>query len=228
VKNKERAEAVRLRKEEGLSLNEISERLAVAKSSVSRWVKDVELTSKQIEKLQRLNPVYNNQCKGSKRIKEIWTAKRAAWQIEGRTLASTSDNPLMLAGCMLYWAEGWRKNNTHSVMFTNSDVEMVRMFVKFLVECFGVNKGDVALKINCYTDVHTAEECENYWLKNLCLPRTSLRKTTCDKRPACTKRKKNGLLEYGTAQIRVYNGEILQKIYGAIQFFGEFDRPEWQ
>jgi transcriptional regulator with XRE-family HTH domain len=42
MKPKEQAEARRLRRDDGLSLKEIAERLSVSKSSVSAWVRDIE------------------------------------------------------------------------------------------------------------------------------------------------------------------------------------------
>jgi transcriptional regulator with XRE-family HTH domain len=44
MKVQERNEARRLRRDEGLSLKEIALQLGVAKSSVSHWVRDIELT----------------------------------------------------------------------------------------------------------------------------------------------------------------------------------------
>ena len=48
MKYKEKLEARRLRKEEGLSLKEIAEKVGVAKSSVSLWVRDIELSDEQL------------------------------------------------------------------------------------------------------------------------------------------------------------------------------------
>jgi len=44
-------------------------------------------------------------------------------------LSPTKKN-LMLAGCMLYWAEGFKKKNV--VDFGNSDANMMKYFLFFL------------------------------------------------------------------------------------------------
>jgi transcriptional regulator with XRE-family HTH domain len=44
VKTAEREEARRLRRDEGLSVKELAGLLGVSKSSVSLWVRDIELT----------------------------------------------------------------------------------------------------------------------------------------------------------------------------------------
>jgi hypothetical protein len=48
---------------------------------------------------------------------------------------------------MLFWAEGSRRRN--SVVFTNSDVEMHRVFLRFLRRS-GVRDEQVALTVNCF------------------------------------------------------------------------------
>jgi hypothetical protein len=52
--------------------------------------------------------------------------ERIAAQEEGRALARRGER-LFLAGCMLYWAEGGQDRN--QVRFSNSDPEMIRVFV---------------------------------------------------------------------------------------------------
>ena len=47
----ERKNARELRAQ-GLSLREIAERIECAKSSISEWVRDIQLTSTQIERLE--------------------------------------------------------------------------------------------------------------------------------------------------------------------------------
>jgi hypothetical protein len=42
-----------------------------------------------------------------------------------------------------------------------------------------------------------------------------------------SKRARHGKLPYGTCRISVYNVRIAQHLYGAIQEYGGFDRPEW-
>jgi transcriptional regulator with XRE-family HTH domain len=69
---KEKAEAIRLRREEGLSLNEIMTITGISKGTASMWLRDVELTEEQRERLRLLNPALNGVAKGSLRNAEIW------------------------------------------------------------------------------------------------------------------------------------------------------------
>ena len=52
MKTEKRKQARRLRKE-GKSVREITKILNVSKGSISRWVRDISLTSKQVERLNK-------------------------------------------------------------------------------------------------------------------------------------------------------------------------------
>jgi hypothetical protein len=55
VKTRERELARKIRRDEGVPINEIARRVGVAKSSVSCWVRDIELTPAQREALLQRN-----------------------------------------------------------------------------------------------------------------------------------------------------------------------------
>ena len=228
MKSREMEEAIRLRKEDGLSVREITKRIGVSKGSVSRWVRGIELTGEQLAKLDRsmTNGAHHGRVKGAETNIRIAVGKHEEWQKQGRE-AAKQKSWLHVAGCMLYWAEGWKRNNRTQVSFSNSELPMVRMFLRFLRECFGVPDEKIAITLNCYTDVRSLEEIETFWLEGLGLPRSCLRKATVDRRPACTQRKKDGTLPCGTCRLGVGDVSIMQKILGAIQEYGEFEKKEW-
>ena len=59
MKIRERDEARTLRREQGQSIKEIARAVGVSTSSVSHWVRDIELTEEQIEALRARNPILN-------------------------------------------------------------------------------------------------------------------------------------------------------------------------
>jgi predicted transcriptional regulator len=61
MKTAERDMARRLRREEGRSIKEIAAVLRVSQSSVSLWVRDIELTVEQHDALLERNPAHNRQ-----------------------------------------------------------------------------------------------------------------------------------------------------------------------
>lgn len=122
TKKVERLEARRLRGEEGWAITDIATHLNVSKSSVSVWVRDIQLTPKQLEAIKVQHYVYGAQHKGSQANIRKHRELRLAYQEAGRLKARESD-PLHLAGCMLYWTEG-RKSRSN-VTLSNSDPDMV-------------------------------------------------------------------------------------------------------
>jgi transcriptional regulator with XRE-family HTH domain len=225
VKSEARAAARVLRREDGLPLATIAARLGVSKSSVSRWVRDIELTPEQHTALRQVNPRYNNQLRGQNRRRETARAARLAAQRDGRELAQRGD-PLHIKGCMLYWAEGAKCRNV--VVFVNSDANMLELFLRFLRECYGVSDRDVALSVNCHvTNGLNAAQITDWWLERLRLPATCARTPTVNHVPAGSRRRRGHVLPYGTARLAVYSTRIVQSIYGAIQEYGGFACPEW-
>jgi hypothetical protein len=106
----EREEARRLRREDGLAVRVIAERLSVSKTSVSLWTRDIELTEEQHERLRRANPIHNQQHRGQEGRRATARWARLAAQEHGRAQAGQGDL-LHLQGCMLFWAESsWRRN----------------------------------------------------------------------------------------------------------------------
>jgi hypothetical protein len=224
VKTRERDLARRLRREEGAAIGEIAERLRVSKSSASLWVRDIELTTEQREALLQRNPAYNRQLSGWTKMAARRRAERERFQEEGRSRARGGD-PLFVAGCMLYWAEGAKGRN--QLQFANSDPVMARFFVDFLRRYFDLEE-EIRITCHLYAD-HLAKqtEVEQFWLEALALPRTSLRKSVVNVYSKYSKRRRVGNLPYGTCRVVVSRTWVTQVIFGAIQEIGGFERDTW-
>ena len=224
MKVAEREKARRIRSERGASIGEIAEELGVARSSVSVWVRGVELTSEQHAALAARNPALNGQRKGQEVIAVRARAQRRAWQQAGRTRAGEHD-PLHLAGCMLYWAEGTK--HRHRLCFVNSELPMMRLFLRFVRECYSVPDDLLRFSVNCYlgNDL-TLEEIETRWLVALGLSHDRLLKAAVN-RPSRASLGKRRTLPYGTGRLVVHSTEVAQSVYGAIQEYGGFESPEW-
>jgi transposase len=105
MKTEERLRARELRQGRGMSIKEIARFLAVSQSSVSAWVRDIELALEQREALASRNPALNPDFSASKARAREALAVRLGYQSEGRVMARRRD-PGFVAGCMLFWAEG--------------------------------------------------------------------------------------------------------------------------
>jgi transposase-like protein len=224
VKPAERREARRLRAEEGASIKAIAAQLGVSVSSVSSWVRGVELSGAQLARLAASNPALNHQRSGTARWSEVCRDRRRRWQADGRARARLGD-PLHHAGCMLFWAEGSKRRN--NAILTNADPDLLLVFRRFLRDCYGVEDGRIAFSVNCFLgNGRSLEEIEAHWLAALALPRTSLRASTVN-RPSSASRRRGRTLVYGTGRLAVSSTAVVQSIYGAIQEYAGIDRPEW-
>jgi AcrR family transcriptional regulator len=225
MKTAERDMARRLRREEGLSIRDIERRLGVARSSVSLWVRDIELTREQQEALLARNRARTRQLAGNAIVAAKARHRRASAQKQGRLLAGSGD-PLHVAGCMLFWAEG--SKNRNKVELANSDPDVLRLFLRFLRTYFQVPDEKVRIWCNLFADhVERQREIEQFWLTTLGLPRSCLRKSAVNIYSRYTKKKRTNKLPYGTCTIILNSTQIAQHLYGAIQEYGGFDRPEW-
>jgi transposase-like protein len=224
MKTRERQAARELRRE-GESIKEIARCLGVSKSSVSLWVRDIELTSEQHAALQARNALHERQVRARRASAEKYRTLRRTYQGDGRLRAQAND-PLYAAGCMLYWAEGDKCRN--SVRMANSDSEVLRFFARFLRSCFGVENEAFRVSCNLFADhVARQREIENFWLGTLELPRACLRKSMVNRYSPASQRKRRNMLPYGTCKLAVHSTELLHTIYGSIQEYGGFERPEW-
>jgi hypothetical protein len=227
AKPKEREQARRLRRE-GMSYKRIAAALRVSPASAFVWTRDIELTPAQIQENLRgrhgpLNP------ERLRRRAEKWMEhsrqRRAVCQADGRAAAREGDL-LHQAGCMLYWAEGAKGRN--AIQFTNSDARMLILFRRFLCESLGIDPAQICLSINVYTgNGLTIEQIEDYWLRLLELPRSSVRKHMLNHMPTSSSGRAKNKLPYGVCTLRVHNTWMLQHIYGAIQEYAGFDEPAW-
>ncbi len=219
-KVREQAEARRLRAEYGMPMKEIAARLSVSSSSVYLWTRDIQLTAEQRQRNMR-----RSRTAFSQTWRNVHRARRREYQEQGRAAARAGD-PLHLAGCMLYWAEGSKRRGT--VRLTNSDVNMVAFFKRFLTTCFSVEPSDLRLSLHVYTgNGLSVREIEEHWLTALDLPRSCLRKHSLNPLPTSSSGAKRNKLPYGVCTLVVHDTRIAQHIYGAIQEYAGFEEPRW-
>jgi hypothetical protein len=110
----------------GLSYGEIMELIPVKKSTLATWCRDVKPTDKQVEAMRiRTGSIAgiprDTQRKRPAEIEQI--RSRARDQVP-----TLINEPLWVAGTILYWAEG-AKTQRHLSM-ANSDPRALRLFIE--------------------------------------------------------------------------------------------------
>jgi predicted transcriptional regulator len=209
-----------LRAIEGRSVKEIASLLGVAQSSVSMWVRGVELTDAQRRYLTHRARELRVQHR-----REHWRGRRRTFQEHGRLLAHRAD-AFHAAGCMLYWAEGSKGRNV--VQICNADPEVLRFFARFLRTYFDVSDAKFRVTCNLFADhLERQREIEQFWLDTLELERSSLCRSIVNVYSKYSQKKRKNKLPYGTCRLCVNSTQVVQSIFGSIQEYGGFERPEW-
>lgn len=205
---------------EGLSIKAIEKRLGVARSTVSRWVREIELSDQQQAEIALRGASARSRARSA-----YFRARRRRYQEEGRILAKRGE-PLHVAGCMLFWAEGSRHRN--DVTLVNSDPKMIVLFAGFLRRYFDPREKSLKLTCNLFADHEERQrEIEDFWLSTAGLPRSRLARSTVNRYSRASKRTRVNKLPYGTCRLTFHSTRAVQHIYGAIQEYAGFDRPEW-
>jgi hypothetical protein len=134
----EREQARRLR-QAGLPLAEIAARLAVAKSSVSLWVRDVEFTSRPVPPRGRRRAPNALQRRRQAEIERLVEEGRAR-------IGRLSEREFLVAGVALYAGEGAKRDG--AVKFANSDARMITFYCAWLRRFFEID--ETRLRVRLY------------------------------------------------------------------------------
>lgn len=207
---KDRAIALRL---QGYSLNQIVSELGVSKSSVSIWVRKVELSESQIKHLKEKGHYREVvELRRISRLKNEETRRAATIRSAQKTVPKISKQQLWLIGTMLYWAEGGKTQRM--VRFSNGDPEMIRIMMAYFKMVCAVpdNKFKGYIHIHPHLDHKRAEK---YWSGISGIPLNQFYKTY--KKPNKSSQSKKDSLPYGTLDIYILSAELFYKITGWAQ-----------
>src|SRR3989338_8755343 len=141
--------AIELRKG-GYSYSEIQKFCAVPKSTLSYWFKDIKLSEPQLSRLKKKRE------EGAKRGSKAKTLKtsKAIEEIQktsAKDIGEISKRELWLMGVVLYWRERLLNKNDSDlkkgVRFTSSDPDLIKLFLKWLVDVGGIKNEEISFDI---------------------------------------------------------------------------------
>lgn len=213
VKENLKQKAIRLRKR-GLTYSEILKKVPVAKSTLSLWLRSVNLATRQKQRLT--NKRRQAQLKGAKARKDQRIAIEKSLLKEGQQeIGSLAQRELFILGSALYWAEGSKQtknNKSQGVIFSNSDPEMIRVFLAWLRKICNIPEKDIIFELYIHESKNKAVAI-NYWATKLKISSKRLTRIYL-KRHKPLKRKRNKEY-YGLVRIRVRRSTNLnRKILG--------------
>lgn len=172
---KEKDMAVKLRKE-GLSYSEILKKISVAKSTLSLWLRSVNLSKKQNQRLTEKKILAQKRGAEARKNIRILQTKNIFNETKN-DVTKIIHNPLWFAGILLYWAEGSKQKDTNvaqRVSFANSDEKMIRLFVKWLNDVLKIKKDDLTFELY----IHEKSDFENakeWWAHSLSCEKEKIR-----------------------------------------------------
>lgn len=217
----EKRKKARVLRQEGWAIKAISKEIDIRRDTVSKWCRGIELIPEQVNVLAEDNPRWLGGHNAAQQTKKDALKQRLAYQEVGRERARNGSD-LHLLACMLYWGEGAKSRN--HLQFVNTDHNMLKLFMRFLLLEFELEDKDFYLNIMHHTtDEAEIERIEHFWrdclnLSSDCGVNMQLKKGTNSRKAR---------YENGICSISVNNTEILQHIFGAIQEYIGFDNPEW-
>lgn len=121
---------------------------------------------------------------------------------------SVKDKYLLIAGVMLYWAEGFQSDAAHTVDFANSKPEMVAVFMAFLRRICGVNEGKLRAYLYCYSNQDVGDII-SFWSKLTKISRSQFTKPYIR---SDFRQEKIGKMKYGLFHVRYADKKLLNKI----------------
>ena len=211
AKLKEKQKAIRFRKR-GFSYSEILEKVPVAKSTLSLWLRSVDLSNRQKQRLTKKKlaaALRGAMIRKNQRLditKEIKDKAR-------NEIKKISNRELWLVGVSIYWAEGAKQKETNpsqKVQFSNSDVRMVKVYLKWLYRICKISLKNIGFEIYIH-ETANIEEAKKYWSKTLNLSEDKFQKIRLKKHKINTKRKNIGRDYHGLLSVTVKRSTNLNR-----------------
>ena len=178
AKPEQKTRAFELRRE-GKSIKEIAAEVGVSRGTASTWMKEVSLTAEQ--ELFIKEQMYARGHKGrmigaemnkNKKIERQKIANDEAVEM----IEQLSLNELFYLGLGIYWGEGTKAQST-SLAVTNSDPRIIKIMIRWFVECLGVQVTDLHPRVYISDNHQDREEkLYEYWIHELGIPRSQFKK----------------------------------------------------
>jgi len=212
---KVKRKAFRLRTN-GYSIKEIADKLHIVKSTVSLWVRDIQLDEKAQKRLneRRLLPYYKAAIRWKeKREKEKEDTKLAAMKIVKGIKENINQKKIYCS--LLYWCEGAKSYND-SIRFVNSDPVLIKTFLTLFLEGFQIKESKFRVLMHLHS-YHNENVQKDFWSNLTKIPKTQFNKTFL--KPNTKKRIRD---DYpGCVAISYHNRKMARLLRAIYQSFSE-------
>ena len=161
VHSLEKIEQLKKLRKEGHSIEDLVKILSIPKTTIWHHIQGIKLRRKYILKLKA------NQ--GGSRLKMERDLIKAKGEAEA--LLNSRYRYLVSMLAMLYWAEGDNKN---AFSFTNTNANMIRMFISILKNCFHLNTDRLHITVRYFTGMDR-DKCLRHWSQVTQIPKKQIK-----------------------------------------------------
>lgn len=210
----------------GRSYNEITRLLNIPKSTLSGWFTDLELTKEATERLK--SRIHTASLRGllARNKNQTTLAEARSKEMHGagrRLIKNISKRDLLIIGVTLYWAEGYKRpvvirgktKTSHRVSLTNSDPDLILIFLRFLREICKVPDEKITIWVR-YFEHQDPVYLLDFWQKKCNISYSNFRKTLQTISISSQRKKTYNSLPFGVAQVSVNSTNLYHKIMGLI------------
>jgi len=215
----EKKKTARKLRKKGESIKGIAKRINVSPASIHKWCQDITLTPLQRKELNR--KVFDALQKGRKKVAQNQRQRRLKEikELKARgikEIGNLSKKEFFIAGAALYWAEGFKKDSR--LGFANSDPDMIKFFLKWLIKSCGVSKEEIRLRVGLnISHKDRIEKVKKYWSELTEIPLNQFQKPFFQKF-TWKKEFKNPEEYFGVLRIRANKQRrLFRKIHGWIE-----------
>ncbi len=203
-------------RKKGYSITELKEILGVSKSTISKWIQNVELSDTAQARL------ISKSTKGQLASQKTIRAQTEQKNMDADVFASNvlknvqlSDNIALLLCSMIYHCEG-SKSIKDSVTFTNSDPNLIKTFILLFRKSFKLNESKFRILMHLH-DYHNEKIQKEFWSNITGIPASQFMKTYNKKTTGLYK--KEGY--QGCIQVRYRDVVVGRKLHAVAKKFME-------
>jgi transposase len=212
-KLEEKKLAFKLRRQ-GLSYNEIEEKVPVSKDTLSRWCRDVILTPSQMGRLRkkRLKGAERGRIIGAKRQQRDRVKRTKKLLEEGkREIGLLNGRDRFIAGVSLYLGDGLKGDKC--IGFSNSNSKIISFMMSWFREFCQIPEEKFRGQIWIHDNLDEPR-ARKYWSGVARIPISRFQKSYIARNKIKSKKIRKQLHQHGVFAVRVSSAEIQRKILG--------------
>ena len=203
----------------GKSYGEIKSLLGVPKSTLSSWLKELELPPSIKKILIKKGRAPREQLMkfNRRRTQIIKIENQQIKQVAADEIKPLSKYELLLIGAALYWAEGYNRQDkvpSPYISFGNSNPDMVVLFLRFLREVLRIPEEKLRPTVQIHHNIKP-ESAIKFWARITDIPKDRFLITHQTSRASKGRRPRNSL-PHGTLKLNVIGRQNFFQIKGWI------------